>query len=152
MRFLVATLAFVLTATGADAPIGAQPSANLVQQVRDAERAFARSMASRDFKAFGELVADEAVFFGPKSVQRGKAAVLSAWKPFFDGPSAPFSWAPEAVEVLDSGSLAFSSGPVRDPSGKQTGAFNSIWRREAGGRWQVIFDKGCPPCDCVAPR
>jgi ketosteroid isomerase-like protein len=109
-------------------------------------------MARRDFKAFGDLVSDEAVFFGRQGAQRGKAAVLAAWKPFFDGPSAPFSWEPETVEVLASGTLGLSSGPVKDPSGRQTGVFNSIWRREAGGRWKVIFDKGCPPCDCAAAR
>lgn len=118
------------------------------QQVREAERAFARSMATRDFRAFGDLVADEAVFFGRDGAQRGKAAVLAGWKPFFDGPSAPFSWEPETVEVLASGMLGLSSGPVKDPSGKQTGMFNSIWRRDGNGRWKVVFDKGCPVCDC----
>ena len=67
-----------------------------------------------------------------------------SWK----GPSAPFSWVPERVEVLDSGTLALSSGPVYDPQGTRVGTFNSIWRREADGKWRVIFDKGCPPCDC----
>jgi ketosteroid isomerase-like protein len=120
------------------------------QQVRDAERAFARSMATRDFKAFGDLLADEAIFFGRDGAQRGKAAVMAGWKPLFDGPTAPFSWEPETVEVLASGTLALSSGPVKDPSGKQTGVFNSIWRREPNGQWKVLFDKGCPVCDCPA--
>jgi hypothetical protein len=66
---------------------------------------------------------------------------------FFDGPTAPFSWEPEIVEVLPSGTLALSSGPVRDASGKRVGTFNSIWRREANGQWRVIFDKGAPVCD-----
>jgi ketosteroid isomerase-like protein len=48
------------------------------------------------------------------------------------------------VEVLDSGTLALSAGPVRDPKGQQIGTFNSIWRREADGSWKIIFDKGCP--------
>jgi len=26
-----------------------------------------------------------------------------------------------------------------------TARFNSIWQRQADGRWQVIFDKGGPP-------
>lgn len=133
---------------GPQGSAGAQSSNDLARQVRDAERAFAGSMAARDFEAFSDLVSDEAVFFGRQGAQRGKAAVLAGWKPFFDGPSAPFSWEPETVEVLASGTLGLSSGPVNDPSGKQTGVFNSIWRREAGGRWKVIFDKGCPVCDC----
>jgi len=121
----------------------AQSTADLANQVREAERAFARSMAQRDLNAFASHVADEALFFG-RSVLRGKAAVVAGWKPLFDGPNAPFSWEPETVEVLGSGTLGISSGPVLDPQGKRVGTFNSIWRREPDGRWRVIFDKGCP--------
>jgi ketosteroid isomerase-like protein len=134
----------------ASLPALSETTEELAQQVRAAETAFAKSMADRDHAAFATHVADEAVFFGRQKAQRGKAAVVAAWKPLFDGPTAPFSWAPENVEVLDSGTLALSSGPVRDPSGKQTGVFNSVWRREKDGTWKIVFDKGCPPCDCGA--
>ena len=129
-------------------PASAQSNNNLTSQVREAERAFARSMAARDFNAFGALLSDEAIFFGGQGPQRGKASVLAAWKGFFDSPNAPFSWEPETVEVVSSGTLGLTSGPVKDPAGKQTGVFNSIWRREVGGQWKVIFDKGCPVCNC----
>ena len=52
------------------------------------------------------------------------------------------------VEVLDSGSLAYSTGPVRDPNGTVIGRFNSIWRRDDTGTWRVIFDKGSDICSC----
>ncbi len=121
--------------------------ADLAEQVRAAERAFAKTMADRDHAAFTAHVSEEAVFFGNGgSVSRGKAAVAAAWKPLFEGPAAPFSWEPEKVEVLDSGTLALSTGTVLDKQGRPTGTFNSIWRLEAGGVWRVIFDNGCPPC------
>ncbi len=124
----------------------------LARAVREAERAFARSMAERDLAAFESFVSNEALFFGGKGVLRGRAAVVAGWKRFFEGDKAPFSWEPERVEVLDSGRLALSSGPVRDPDGKQIATFNSIWRLEADGRWRVIFDKGCPlPCESKEP-
>jgi ketosteroid isomerase-like protein len=119
----------------------------LAQQVRQTEAAFARTMADRDHAAFASFLADETVFFG-RGVLRGKAAVAQAWKRYYEGAAAPFSWTPESVEVLDSGVLGFSSGPVFDPSGKRIGTFNSVWRREADGKWRIVFDKGCPPCDC----
>ena len=131
-------------------PAVAETTAELAAQVRAAETAFAQTMAARDLDAFATHVADEAVFFGKADVLRGKAAVVEGWKKFFAGPDAPFSWAPEQVEVLDSGSLAISSGPVRNPAGAIVGTFNSIWRREADGRWRVIFDKGCPVCEAPA--
>ena len=115
------------------------------QEVFAAERAFARSMADRDLEAFGRFVADEAIFFGSKDVQRGKPEVVAAWAAFFEGEQAPFSWTPDRVEVLASGELALSTGLVRDPTGKVVARFNSVWRREAPGTWRVVFDKGSPP-------
>ena len=114
-------------------------------EVFAAERAFARSMAERDFAAFGRYLGTDAVFFGNATVQHGRDAVLVAWKPFFDGAQAPFSWEPDQVEVLASGALALSTGPVRSASGQVVARFNSIWRREPDGRWLVVFDKGSPP-------
>ena len=125
----------------------AQSNAELQTQVRERERAFAKTMADRDHAAFVSFLADETVFFG-KSPLRGKKAVAESWKGFYEGPKAPFSWEPDAVEVLDSGRLALSSGPVQDPDGKRVGTFNSVWRREADGQWRIVFDKGCPPCSC----
>jgi hypothetical protein len=37
---------------------------------------------------------------------------------------------PENAEVLESGTLAMTTGPVRDESGKITGRFSSVWRLE----------------------
>ena len=128
--------------------VQAQPAAvdldALTRQVMDTERAFARSMAQRKHADFTALLSEQAVFFGSKQVHRGKAAVAAAWKGFFDEPAAPFSWEPDQVQVLADGTLAHSSGPVRDPSGKVFARFNSIWRQEAPGVWRIVFDKGQP--------
>ena len=117
-------------------------------QVRSAETAFAKSMADRDLAAFTALLADDTVFWGGKGALRGKAAVAADWKRFFDGPAAPFSWKPTEVEVLSSGTLGYTSGPVYDPKGNRIGTFNSVWQRQADGSWKIVFDKGCPPCEC----
>jgi ketosteroid isomerase-like protein len=110
-------------------------------------------MADRDHNAFKTFLAEEAIFFGEQGAIRGSSAVAEAWKPFFDGPQAPLSWEPEVVEVLDSGTLALSSGPVKDAEGNQTGTFNTIWRLESDGTWLVVFDKGCSavPSSSTAP-
>ncbi len=125
--------------------LAADASDTAKEQVFAAEQAFARSMAVRDRAAFAAHVSDEAVFFTAAEPYRGKAQVLAGWARFFEGPAAPFSWAPDRVEVLASGDLALSTGRVRDPAGKVIGRFNSIWRQEAPGRWRVVFDKGSPP-------
>lgn len=115
------------------------------RQVFDAERSFARSMADRDHAAFTGWLSMQAVFFGGSQVLRGKAAVAAGWKPYFEAAAAPFSWAPDQVEVLADGSLALSTGTVRNPTGRVIARFNSIWRQEAPGVWRVVFDKGQPP-------
>ena len=119
----------------------------LRQQVEDTERAFAATMADRDHNAFTSFLSEETVFFSGEAPLRGKQQVADAWKPYFEGPDAPFSWEPQQVEVLDSGTLALSSGPVRDPDGKLVATFTSIWRLDASGNWRIIFDKGNRACD-----
>ena len=119
---------------------------DLRKQVAEAERAFARTMAERNFAAFTSFLSEEAIFYAGQKPMRGKQVVAADWKRFYENPQAPFSWEPREVEVLDSGTLAISSGPVRDPSGKVFATFTSIWRLEAPGVWRVVFDKGSEAC------
>ncbi|MEO8740193.1 MAG: nuclear transport factor 2 family protein [Casimicrobiaceae bacterium] len=118
-------------------------------QVIATERAFAKTMADRDLAAFASFVANEAVFYSGPEPRRGKQEVVEFWKRFYEKPEPPFSWEPESVEVLESGTLALSTGPVRNREGKQIATFNSIWRLEAPGTWRIIFDKGEAACDCA---
>jgi ketosteroid isomerase-like protein len=129
----------------------ADTNAERQAQVRDAERAFAKTMADRDHAAFVSFVSPEAIFWSRDRVLRGRNEIADGWKRFYEGPQAPFSWEPESVEVLESGAIALSSGPVRDPGGNRVGTFNSVWRRGDDGKWTIVLDKGCPPCDCPKP-
>lgn len=156
-RLVAAMLALtgVGAATAAEVPatgvVDSPEHQALVEQVRAAETAFARTMAARDFHAFGTFIADEGVFIGGRGPQRGAAAVRAGWAKYFEGAEAPFSWRPETVEVLASGTLALTSGPVFEPDGASAGSFMSIWRLEADGKWRVVFDSGCPPCPPPGP-
>jgi len=121
------------------------------QQVFATERAFAKTMADRDLRAFAAFIADEAVFSSGPEPRRGRQQIVDWWTRYYTGPAAPFSWEPEEVEVLESGTLALSSGPVRNPQGKVIARFTSIWRRVAPGTWRIVFDKGSEVCNCAAP-
>jgi len=144
----------LVIACGSFAACAVAPAAGAGPSARDAvvaaERAFAKSMADRDLPAFARHVADDAVFFGTPDPLRGRAAIVQHWSRWYTGPAAPFSWDPDQVEVLAGGTLAHSSGPVRNPQGKVVARFNSVWRLEADGQWRVVFDKGSPVCDCEA--
>ena len=143
MRFAV--LLLLLAGCASPAP------GDLREEVRSTELAFARSMADRDFAAFGALIADEAVFLNGGKPLRGKAAVLEHWKRFFAASAPPFSWRPDLVEVLPSGHLAHSEGPVSAPDGRVFARFYSTWRRGADGAWRIVFDNGHEVCNCPKP-
>lgn len=146
-----ACAALVLAACTSIAP----PPASREQLTRDVERterAFAKTMADRDAAAFASFISGEAVFFSGEEALRGKPAVVAQWARFFTAPEAPFSWEPDRVEVLDSGTLALSTGPVRNARGKLIARFSSIWRQESPGVWRIVFDRGSPACDCAAGR
>lgn len=146
LAFSILFLSLLLSPGGTS--VSAQSDEKPESQVRNAEMAFAKTMAARDYAKFASFISEEAIFSSNRGVLRGKEAVVQGWKEYFKGKQAPFSWEPVLVEVLDSGTLALSSGPVRDPEGHETGTFTSIWRREPDGKWRVVFDKGCPPCEC----
>jgi ketosteroid isomerase-like protein len=127
-------------------------NAALVRQVGDAERGFAATMAKRDFAGFVDYLSEEAVFRGGRGPLVGKQAIATRWKEFFKEPAAPFSWEPDTVIVLASGNLAQTSGPVHDAAGQVIGRFNSVWRKDPAGKWQIVFDAGEQVCACAKAR
>lgn len=80
-----------------------------------------------------------------RRIHKSRAALTSVLMPV-GCADAPFSWELEEVEVLDSGSLAIRSGPVRDSKGALIATFTSIWRLEDAGKWRIIFDEGNRAC------
>jgi ketosteroid isomerase-like protein len=143
-QLLVALMALAAPA------VFAEDLAALTEQVRATEIAFAKTLADRDVKAFRALIAPDVIWLADQPL-RGPDEVLTRWQKFFDAPQPPFSWTPELVEVQQGGKLALSTGPVLNPAGKRISTYTSIWRREPSGEWKIIFDRGCPVCDC-APK
>ena len=144
-RTSILLFAFVLLPACGDPPLPPDLPA-LEREVEQTERAFARTMADRDHEAFASFLSEETVFFSGPTPLRGKRQVAAWWTRYYEGPEAPFSWEPERVEVLDSGGLALTTGPVRDPEGKVIATFTSIWRREGPEAWRIVFDKGDEVC------
>jgi len=149
MKTIAAVLAISAALAGCAAPHEPLVRGDLArEQVAATERAFARTMADRDFKGFASFLSEDTVFFaGPKPL-KGKQEVIAFWTRFYAKPAAPFSWEPKVVEVLDSGELGLSSGPVYDPDGKLFACYSSIWRQEAPGQWKIVFDRGTGPQEC----
>ena len=139
---LACALSIIALDAFAAAPLpSASDLAAIAADVKASEVAFAKTMADRKLDKFTDFVAEDAVFNG-RSAQIGRAAVIEAWRKFFDGPQAPFSWGPDAVAPTADGHYAISTGLVHDPAGKVVGRFTSIWRKDADGHWRVVADQG----------
>ena len=134
------------TATAQAAWPGADEIARRVAEVTATETAFAKTLADRDAAAFRRFLAADTIWLNGKSPLHGPEAVMAEWKKYFDGPKAPFSWAPDLVVVLPSGDLAHSSGPVTNPEGRVFARFQSVWRRRPAGGWEIVFDQGAEVC------
>jgi ketosteroid isomerase-like protein len=146
MKMPVAAAVLLFSLSGGGFAV-AEDRVALTEQVRATEIAFAKTLADRDVKKFRSMIAPDVIWLADRPL-RGPDEVISNWQKFFDAPQPPFSWSPELVEVQDGGKLALSTGPVFNPAGKRVATFTSIWRREPTGEWKIIFDRGCPVCDC----
>jgi pimeloyl-ACP methyl ester carboxylesterase/ketosteroid isomerase-like protein len=131
MRLATITLTLTLATSAFAGP---------VEEVADAEIAFAKAFADRDAAKFFAMVAPDATFIGGLRTMRGKDAVVKGWTRLLEGPQAPFSWGPERVEVTADGKLGLSTGPIYDPKGVHAGDYSSIWQKQGDGSWKVIFD------------
>jgi len=147
---LTKVMSAVALLCAAAAASAAEDLTRLAAEVRATEIAFAKTLADRDVKTFRRMIAPDVIWLADVPLRRPEQ-VLTRWQKYFDAPQPPFSWSPELVEVQEGGKLALSTGPVLDPEGKRIGTYTSIWRRESSGKWKIIFDRGCPACDC-APR
>jgi pimeloyl-ACP methyl ester carboxylesterase/ketosteroid isomerase-like protein len=119
--------------------IAVSAAAGPVEEVRDAESAFAKAFADRDATRFFNFVLDDATFSGGRTLS-GKPAVMERWSRFFEPPQAPFSWWPERIVVNAAGTIGLSIGPVFDADGHHLSNYSSVWVRQPGGAWKVQFD------------
>lgn len=133
MRLAATLLALFLTTTAL---------ADAVEEVRQAEIAFAKAFADRDADKFFAFVADDATFLSGLRTSTGKKQVVEAWTRYFSGPAAPFSWGPDRVSVSADGTLGLSTGPVY-VQGQHLGDYISTWRK-TNGVWKIVFDSNGP--------
>jgi len=122
--------------------------ADITDDVRCAEIGFSRSVETQNIALFESFIDADARFVGA-SVQRGVADITAAWSGFFSADAPQMIWRPQIIEVLDDGVLALSRGPYRmivtGPDGESSehwGTFNSVWRKQEDGSWNVVFDAG----------
>ncbi|MGY3264084.1 YybH family protein [Lysobacter sp. HA35] len=150
MAFVFALVPLLAAAAAAPVPPRPAPFSADECAVFARELSFAQSVADHDAAAFAEHVAPDAAFAaGSPRPQRGREAILRAWAPIVRGDGIRLEWYPVRTTVV--GDIAWSTGPalVEETGNGATrltqGTFESVWRRNAQGVWQVVFDSGTPP-------
>jgi ketosteroid isomerase-like protein len=147
-------LAALLSPLAATADIPMAPESDARCQVWARELGFAQSVADRDAAAFAAHLHPQAAFGVSGRATVGREAIVAEWAGIIDGSAVKLSWYPRVVTVAGNGDLAYSSGPAlyEDPKtgAAQLGRFGSVWRRNGGGQWQVVFDDGIRPQPAVA--
>jgi ketosteroid isomerase-like protein len=132
-RLGLAVAVFWTLATAA--PAAAQPGA--LDEVIDAERAFAADTRERGFKAgFLAAVAPDGFIFQPAPTP---ARPLLERAPDAAPPGPPLFWWPQFAGVANSGDLGFTTGGATIPV-----RYFTVWQRQADGRWRWIYDGGPP--------
>jgi ketosteroid isomerase-like protein len=107
-----------------------------VQQIDDAERAFAQAVAQSGIvQGFRQFASTEAVMFLPDPTPAQPALAEARW-------TGDLLWRAQYVGVAPSGDLAFSAGPsllrgLGRPSG---GFYLTVWRRQPDGGWKFVLD------------
>lgn len=107
-----------------------------VQQIDDAERAFAQAVAQAGLmQGFRQFAAPDAVMFLPDPTPAGPALAAARW-------AGELAWRTQYVGVAPSGDLAFSAGAsLLRGAGRSVGGFYlTVWRRQPDGGWKYVLD------------
>lgn len=114
-----------------------------IQQLVDAERAFAKQSADKSTRsAFLSFLDKEGILFKPSPVN-GKAF----WESQPEGTDK-LTWEPRYADVSAAGDLGYTTGPFEqranrnDPNPVGTGHYVSVWRKNAQNEWKVVADIG----------
>lgn len=120
----------------------------LKEEIHSTEEAF-RNAATTDgiAEAFYRFADSAAV------INRGRDSLIFGKdniKHFYDRPvylQATVDWAPDFIDVSESGDLAYSYGKyhwqVKDSTGKVTeyrGVYMTVWKRQKDGNWKYVWD------------
>jgi ketosteroid isomerase-like protein len=117
----------------------------------DADRGFAADSAARGADAWAAVFAADGVVWrrgGPPAV--GPQAIRERMQRAFSDPEHLLAWEPHASGLSPAGDMGFTIGcyqllrrkPATPPAREATGTYLTIWRRQADGSWQAVFDTG----------
>jgi uncharacterized protein (TIGR02246 family) len=137
-------------------------TAQIEQQLKQAEDKWNQAYAAHDAAALAGMYADDAAMANPgAALVSGRAAVMQETKAFADDPNLQVEFESDRVLVAASGDLASTRGhytlTMTDPATKQPvrskGNYLTVWRKQADGSWKAVEDFITPgPAPTLATR
>ena len=148
LSMLVSLLLLAFTTACTQAPPPDTHDAD-VQSLKDAEAAWAKVMAAKDFEKTVSYYADDASVLMPNAPAiNGKDAIRAAFKPVFDDPNFAMTFQGSRIEVAKSGDLGYTQGAytmtTTDPKTKKPvtdkGKYLTAYKKQADGTWKAVAD------------
>ena len=120
-------------------------SSSVVNEVADAERAFAKTSVEKGVRdSFIEFFAEDGINFTPHPT---KTKENLSKRPATRSPFT-LNWQPIYADASQAGDLGFTTGPYTltdtrpNPQATVYGYYFSFWRKQADGSWKVVIDFG----------
>ena len=119
------------------------------QEIRETELAFSDLSEKEGIaRAFLTYAAEDAVLMRNNKLIKGYDVIQQRFEANSPDPSTlTLTWAPDFVDVSESGDLGYTYGTyslVRtDSLGNKTtntGVFHTVWRRQSDGSWKFVWD------------
>ncbi len=114
------------------------------------DKAWCQAVIDRDNAKFLSMVAEDATFRGAVGAPlQGRDAVAKGWAQYFTAGGPTITWAPVRAQSLGSGDVGYTSGRaerhMKNAAGQDVtvhSEYVTVWKKQADGSWQVIFDGG----------
>lgn len=145
-------LVALVLAVGCGAPQeGSRGPEATVDELFEADRAFARATAESRLDGWLSYFADDAARLYPGKVVRGLEGIREADGALFGDETLDLQWDPTDAGLFRDSTHGFTTGRYEllkteqgaSPTVVGSGTYFSIWRRDASG-WKVILDTGSP--------
>lgn len=148
-RMLLMSMLFALVlCLGATVHAQESNSMSETEALMQADRDWSKAAESKNWEAFFDGFADDAVMMAPDApIADGKAAVRALVQTLIEMPGFTVKWQPTNAFVSESGDLGYTFGTdvmtMNDPDGNlitDNGKYATVWRKDADGTWKVVLD------------
>ncbi len=152
MRKLLASLCLLASACATTGGVAALRDEEPVrEQLLAADRAFDKAAREKGVEGFKSFLMPDVADIGGNT--RGAEAMAASWAPLLSGKGATIAWQPTGAGFVESAQVGYTVGRYQVTQADQvkTGAYTTVWKRQADGSWRVAIDGGCPECVKCGP-